>query len=105
MARQTYVGTATKDPRERIDWTENWAGLLVPIDDHIVALKCIVNHPGTQDDASSEITIDNSLYTQFDTTIWLEDGVADKSYAASFIIDTFRKRRFVRSIKVRVFLK
>lgn len=105
MPRQKHVGTATKDPVERIDWTENWAGLLVPIDDHIVALTCVVSYWGTQDDATSEILIAGSQFTDLDTTITLEGGVAGKNYAASFIIDTFRLRRFKRSIRVRVFLK
>lgn len=105
MGRQTFVGTATKDPRERIDWTENWAGVLVPIDDTITALTCLVTYPGTLEDASAEITIANSQFTELDTTITLEAGVADKRYAASFIIDTARRRRFVRSIQVRVYLK
>lgn len=105
MARQTYVGTATKDPVDRIDWTENWAGLLVPIDDRIAALTCVVTYAGTQDDASTEITVAGSQFTDLDTTITLEGGVAGKSYAASFIIDTARKRRLKRSIRVRCFLK
>lgn len=105
MARQKYIGIATKDPRERIDWTENWSGLLVPIDDHIVAMTPVVTFPGTLDDASAEIVIAGSQFTEMDTTITLEAGLASSSYAASCIIDTFRRRRFVRSIRVRVFLK
>ncbi|MCG7592377.1 hypothetical protein [Mycobacterium sp. PSTR-4-N] len=105
MARQTFVGTGTKDPRERIDWTQNWADLLVPLDDHIVALTPIICFPGTLDDASAEITIANSQFTELDTTLTIEDGINGRTYAASCIVDTFRRRRFVRSYRVRCFLK
>lgn len=105
MARQTYVGSDSKDPIERLDWTENWADTLVPIDDAIVALTCKVTFPGTQDDASHEITIESSQFTELDTTMMLEGGMPGKTYAASFIIDTARRRRFKRSLRIRVFLK
>lgn len=103
--RQTYVGEASKDPIERIDWTENWAGLLVPIDDKIVSFDWAITFANTQDDASGELFVASTSFTALDTTMMLYGGVADKTYAASFIIDTARLRRFKRSIRVRCFLK
>lgn len=87
-----YVGRVMKGPTERLDWTENWSALLVPIEDSIIDLSCSVD---------GGLTIWSELFTDMDTTLWLDvGGTVGQKYTASFDITTFNGRKFRRSIAV-----
>lgn len=92
MVNQLYVGKVKKGPTERLDWTENWADILVPIEDSIIDLSCTVD---------TGLTIWSETFTDMDTTLWIDiGGVAGTRYTASFDITTASGRKFRRSILV-----
>jgi hypothetical protein len=92
MARQVYVATTSKGPTEKIDHTVNWSDILAPIDDSIADATFAI---------SGDMTIWESQFTDYDTTLWLADGTAGVKYTATHTITTVEGRTFCRSVRVR----
>lgn len=99
MAGQEIVDTVLLDPRERKDWTFDWTDRLPP-QDTIVGLKPAVTYYGTLDDASSAISIADSQFTEYDTTLWFEDIQLDNQIAGTAIVTTALGRILVASILI-----
>lgn len=94
--RQMVVGYDTKDPVERLDWTEDWSDVLDPIQDQVKTFICVVTVYG-EDEPTDELTIGGEQFTARDTTAFVEDGVLGRKYVVSHIIGTKDGRRFKRS--------
>jgi hypothetical protein len=94
-----FIATVQLDPDERLDYTENWADVLTPIDDLIAELTCTVTDVRTGAPVTG-LDIYNSQFTDLDTTMWLENCTAGVRFAASFLITTVARRKFKRSIRV-----
>lgn len=81
----------TKDPQAvldyKIDWTE-W----MPENDRIVA--------STFTSSDAELTVDDSLFTDFTATVWLSGGVAGERYTVTNHIVTEDGREDDRSLTI-----
>jgi hypothetical protein len=81
----------TKDPQAvldyKIDWTE-W----MPANDKIVA--------STFTSSDVELTVDDSLFTDFTATVWLSGGVAGERYTVTNHIVTEDGREDDRSLTI-----
>lgn len=96
--RQRYVGTSVKGPTEILDHTEDWADVLVPLEDRIVD---VVHSVTVANSSSVDMVLAGSQFTDYDTTMWLESGTAGVDYAASHEIVTEKGRRLRRTVRVR----
>ena len=81
----------TKDPQAvldyKIDWTE-W----MPENDRIVA--------STFTSSDVELTVDDSLFTDYTATVWLSGGVAGERYTVTNHIVTEDGREDDRSLTI-----
>lgn len=94
-----FIATVRLDPDERLDYTENWADVLTPIEDLIAELKCTVTDAKTGAVVTG-LEIYNSQFTELDTTMWLENCTVGSRFSASYLITTVAGRKFKRSICV-----
>lgn len=97
MTVQQIVGSDTKDPIERLDWTENWADILDPIKDTIAKFWVVVTFYKGDDTPTDELIVGGEQNTSRDTTAFVEEGILGRKYVVSHIIKTAGGRVFKRS--------
>lgn len=82
----------TKDPNARLDYTIDWAAWLNPVSDTIS--NAVVPSP------PSGITVENTTWTNTQTTTWITGGTAGTSYDITVRITTVGGRTDDRTITI-----
>lgn len=81
----------TKDPQAVLDYKIDWTAWM-PENDRIVLSTFASSDPG--------LTVDDSLFTDFTTTVWLSGGVAGERYTVTNHIVTEDGREDDRSLTI-----
>lgn len=80
-----------KDPQAVLDYKIDWTAWM-PVNDKIVE--------SSYESSDSELVVDDSLFDDFTTTVWLSGGVAGERYTVTNHIVTEDGREDDRSIVI-----